>query len=297
MGRIFDPERVSHEGMSAALMPIAEVLDHTGGLIRVYYSPRDTHNRSQVRYFDIELNNPTKIIGNPDEPLLSHGKLGAFDDSGMTLGSVVNFSGKRLLYYTGWNLTESVPYNNSIGVAEFTNDLKLKRLGDGPVMTRTLNEPYSCASPFVMNDSGLLKMWYASMDKWVEEKGTLKHYYNIKSAHSADGVNWVRPAQVAINYSNPSEYAFGRPFVMKEDGVYKMWYSFRGDAYIIGYAESKNGVNWTRLDNLAGISTSNSGWDSEMLEYPFIFDCQSDRYMLYNGNDFGKSGIGLARFE
>ena len=73
-----------------------------------------------------------------------------------------------------------------------------------------------------------------------------------------------------------------------------MWYSFRGDFYKIGYAESDNGIEWNRQDADAGIDTSDYGWDSEMIEYPYIFECIGNRYMLYNGNGYGKSGIGIA---
>jgi len=31
-----------------------------------------------------------------------------------------------------------------------------------------------------------------------------------------------------------------------------------------------------------------------MIAYPFVFDDKNDRYMLYNSNDYGKTGIGLA---
>jgi hypothetical protein len=99
---------------------------------------------------------------------------------------------------------------------------------------------------------------------------------------------------VAIDYQNPREYAFGRPFVLAEDGRYKMWYSVRGDAYRIGYAVSRDGVRWERQDERAGIDVSDSGWDSEMIEYPWVFDAAGRRYMLYNGNGYGRTGIGLA---
>ena len=32
-----------------------------------------------------------------------------------------------------------------------------------------------------------------------------------------------------------------------------------------------------------------------MVEYPAVFDHGSRRYMLYNGNGYGASGIGYAR--
>jgi hypothetical protein len=73
-----------------------------------------------------------------------------------------------------------------------------------------------------------------------------------------------------------------------------MWYSYRGKRYRIGYAESSDGLHWIRKDNETGIHVSRSGWDSKMIEYPFVFDHQGSRYLLYNGNDYGKTGIGLA---
>ena len=73
-----------------------------------------------------------------------------------------------------------------------------------------------------------------------------------------------------------------------------MWYSYRGKNYRIGYAESADGLHWTRKDSEAGITVSRSGWDSKMIEYPFVFDDNENRYLLYNGNDYGKTGIGLA---
>ena len=88
-----------------------------------------------------------------------------------------------------------------------------------------------------------------------------------------------------------------RPCVLKENGLYKMWYSYRGQSYRIGYAESKDGFEWTRMDADVGIDVSESGWDSEMIEYPFVFDQNGERFMLYNGNSYGKTGIGLARLE
>jgi hypothetical protein len=33
---------------------------------------------------------------------------------------------------------------------------------------------------------------------------------------------------------------------------------------------------------------------SEMIKYPFVFDHDGERSMLYNGNGYGKTGVGLA---
>ena len=35
----------------------------------------------------------------------------------------------------------------------------------------------------------------------------------------------------------------------------------------------------------------------EMIAYPYVLDHQGRRYMLYNGNDYGRSGHGGAVFH
>jgi len=78
--------------------------------------------------------------------------------------------------------------------------------------------------------------------------------------------------------------------------VYRMWLSYKThtQTYRIGYAESKNGVDWHRMDHLAGINVSSDGWDSEMIEYPYVFTHGKKKYMAFNGNGYGENGAGLA---
>jgi len=85
-----------------------------------------------------------------------------------------------------------------------------------------------------------------------------------------------------------------------------MWFSYRGSrsfrsdpaaTYRIGYAESPDGVRWRRDDAEAGIGLSESGWDSLMIEYPFVYRHGGQTFLLYNGNGFGESGIGYAVLE
>jgi hypothetical protein len=138
-------------------------------------------------------------------------------------------------------------------------------------------------------------MWYGSNLRWGAEQRDMDHI--IKYADSADGENW-RPANtICIGIENPGEYAFSRPCVMRDGLLWRMWYSYRGAAYRIGYAESYDGTHWTRRDELAGITPSTEGWDSESVEYPWIFDHDDQRYMLYNGNRYGLTGFGLAVLE
>jgi hypothetical protein len=102
---------------------------------------------------------------------------------------------------------------------------------------------------------------------------------------------------VCIDYADATEYAFARPWVVKDAGLYRMWFAVRGDRYAIGYAESADGLTWERRDAAAGLMPSAEGWDSEMVEYPCVFDHRGSRYLLYNGNDYGRTGLGLAEWQ
>jgi len=66
----------------------------------------------------------------------------------------------------------------------------------------------------------------------------------------------------------------------------------------MGYAESVDGISFERMDHvLTGLAPSPSGWDSEMIEYPCVINHKGTYYMFYNGNDYGRDGVGLAVLE
>ena len=128
------------------------------------------------------------------------------------------------------------------------------------------------------------------------------HNYHIKYAESSDGISWDRQGIVAIDYKDQLEYAISVPRVLKDPkGKFRMWFSSRAsssaDSYRIRYAESVDGINWVRKDDEVGIDISEDGWDSEMICYPYVFDHDGKKYMLYNGNGYGKTGFGLAVLE
>ena len=166
-----------------------------------------------------------------------------------------------------------------------------QRYSRAPLLERSNDEPYLNTAPCVMNDGGTWRMWYTSGVDWVHRD---LPRYNIKYAESKDGLNWKRTNTVCIDFATQGENALARPCVRKEDGVYKMWFSHKGENYRMGYAESIDGIHWERDDGQAGLDVSPEGWDSKMIEYAYVFDHRGVKHLLYNGNDYGKDGIGLA---
>lgn len=300
LGRIFEVTQQYDWMHSHAAVPFAECQEDD--LYKIYFSTRNKNNESSIGYVVIDINKPTKILDFSKGPVLSKGELGTFDDSGVMGSCLIDVNKKKYLYYIGWNLGITVPFRNSIGLAvSEDNGHTFQKLFKGPIIDRTQDEPHFVASNCVIHENGIFKMWYLSCTKWEKINNKLVHFYHIKYAESHDGINWLRNNKVAIDFKDEYEYAISVPRVIKENNIYKMWFSSRATknipTYRIRYAESKDGINWIRKDEEVGIDVSKDGWDSEMICYPFVFDHKGKRYMLYNGNDYGKTGFGLAVLE
>ena len=295
-GLLFEPKGDLAWMRTHASIPCVEHLREN--LYRVYCYGRDELNRSQVGFFELNMDMPQHILYLTEKPVLGLGELGTFDDSGVMPACVINFKDKRFLYYTGWTRGVTVPFYFYIGLAISTDNGKtFVRFSEAPVLGRSKIDPFLTASPSVLIENGIWRMWYVSGARWGYENNQPKHYYHIRYAESKDGFQWVPTGHVCIDFKNSNEYAIARPFVIYENKIYKMWYSFRGVSYRIGYAESWDGLHWSRLDEKAGIDASAEGWDSQMVAYPVVFQHKNKKFMLYNGNGYGKTGIGLAILE
>lgn len=279
---------------SHAAVPIAWQIK--GDEYRVYFSGRDELGRSHIGYFHLVFDPKPRVTGIADHPVLSPGLLGAFDDHGVTTSCLIAAGDSLYLYYSGWSLGRSVPFYLSVGRAtSIDGGNTFRKPSPAPLMDRDAVDPYLTASPSILVEKGLWRMWYISGVKWEACGEQVRHYYLVKYAESQDGINWHRTGRVCIDFASPNEYAMGRPCVVRDGGTYQMWFCARGDRYLAAFAESEDGLRWVRKDAEAGIEPAASGWDSEMIAYPYVFDHKGERYMLYNGNGYGETGIGLAR--
>jgi hypothetical protein len=294
LGHIFVPDNNHPWMVTHAANTVAELLHDD--VFRIYFSCRDADKRSHISFVDVELRPPFKVIAVAGKPILTPGETGTFDDSGVSLSCIKNIGGKKYMYYLGWNLGVTVPWRNSIGLAVYNESKGIfERYSQAPLLDRHHVDPFSISYPYVLDDNGTFRMWYGSNLKWGKEQAEMAHL--IKYAESNDAINWKREGHIALDFKDDTEYAISRPCVIKENGIYKMWYSYRGAAYRIGYAESRDAKSWVRKDEEVGITVSESGWDSQMVCYPFVFDHKDKRYMLYNGNEYGRTGFGIAELE
>jgi hypothetical protein len=278
---------------SHAALPVVTT---AGGALRLFCSSRDEQERAHVAsgWLDLER----RAVRFDDRIAITIGPLGAFDDHGVTSSWVTEHGGRTFQYYTGWSLGVTVPFYLSIGCAVSEDDGRtFTKVSPAPVVGRSSVDPFLSASPCVLVEGGTWRMWYVSGTDWHLEAGVPRHRYHIKYAESGDGIEWRATGRVCIDYRDPSETSIARPCVLKDGDRYRMWYCSRGVSYRLGYAESADGLAWTRMDDEVGVEPSDDGWDSEMQAYPFVFDHDDERHMLYNGNGFGATGIGHAVLE
>ncbi len=294
LGRIFTASNQYPWMRTHASLPVALPLG--GDLYRVYFASRDERNYSHVSYIEIDLRRPHEILTLADQPILAPGGIGTFDEHGVYAASIVPHGDQLWMYYIGWNQGVRAPlFYASIGLAiSHDGGRTFAKYSPAPILARSEYDPCLVTSPYVMLDGDHSRMWYVSGFKWDEADGALRSYYHIKYAESRNGIDWERTGTVAIDHEG-DERNIARPSVLREYGVYKMWYSYiRGAGYRIGYAESPDGYLWTRKDADAGIAWSVDGWDSQANCYPHVFVHEGRRYMLYNGNGYGRDGFGLA---
>lgn len=267
-----------------------------GSLYDIYVTGRDAANRSRIGVVTIDMDEPTQVIDIAAEPVLSLGELGMFDENGTSYPCLVQDGERLWLYYTGWMPTVLTPFQNHLGLA-MRHDDRFRRVSRAPILERTDDDPLSIGSTYVLKESGRWRMWYTSFLGWGKSPEEPKHTYVIKYAESTDGLKWSRFNHVCIDPHDPGEYAIARPSVLYHEDRYHMWYCYRGEQYRIGYAISEDGIHWTRQDELAGITVSSDGWDSESVEYPHVFWHRDELFMLYCGNHYGKAGLGIARLS
>ena len=281
--------------------------------VRVYFSTRqrDTNGKylSHVVFVDLTKDFRT-VIKLSEAPVLALGALGTFDEHGIFPFNVVRDGERVLAYTTGWNRRVSVSVDTAIGLAISSDDgLTFRRLGDGPVMAQSLHEPCLVGDAFVKILEGCYHMWYIFGTGWKRfvPDAAPDRTYKIGYAISHDGVEWTRneAEQIVADRIGPDE-SQALPTVVTIGGRHHMFFCYResfdfrkasGRGYRIGHAWSDNMKSWTRDDETPTLVGTPGEWDSDMQCYPHAFECDGQVHMLYNGNEFGRRGFGLAVLE
>jgi hypothetical protein len=313
IGKIFDPTEhaLPNDCVQFAQSPQALVFDD---FVRIYFSTRavDPGNGkylSHVAFVDM-AKNLRDIIRVSDKPVIPLGGLGCFDQHGIFPMNVVRHGDAVYGYTCGWNRRVSVSVDTGIGLAiSRDNGLTFERIGDGPVLAASLHEPCLVGDGFVKVVGDVFHMWYIFGTGWKRYAPDTApdRTYKIGHATSRNGIDWIKEEarQIITDELGPDE-SQALPTVIEIDGRHHMFFCYResfdfrksaGRGYRIGHAWSDNLVDWTRDDATPLLEGTPGTWDSDMQCYPHVFECDGSVYLLYNGNEFGRAGFGVARLD
>jgi len=310
LGKIFDPleHKLFDDYVGYAQSPQVLIFND---FIRIYFSTRKQSENgkfiSHIQYVDMNKQF-TKVLNTSRHEVISVGELGCYDEHGIFPINILDYDKKIYAYLSGWSRRISVSVETGIGLAMSCDSGEtFQRVGNGPVLSASLNEPYLVVDGFVKNYNNLFHMWYIYGTEWTQKdiNEEPERTYKIGHATSKDGINWNKDLKQIIS-ENIDHECQALPTVIKIKDRYHMYFAYRStfdfrknsnNAYKIGYAYSDNLVHWIRDDENAGISLSEKGWDSQMMSYPHLFESDEQIYMLYNGNEFGKYGFGVAKLE
>jgi hypothetical protein len=206
------------------------------------------------------------------------------------------------MYYVGFELCEKIRYRLFTGLAVSEDDgISYRRLQETPVLDRSPAEQFFRCGPHVLLENGVFRMWYIGGSEWTSVDGKSLPCYSMKYLESHDGMHWPACGASALELRGEDEHGFGRPWVLRAiQGGYELFYSIRRRSvkgYRLGYAASVDGRTWHRQDDAMGLDVSRSGWDSEAVMYGAVVRIGGRTYIFYNGNDFGRTGFGVAVLE
>lgn len=310
LGKLFTPQDVvgRYWLREFAQAPATLVFDE---FVRVYFScrpPADQNGQyvSYSAFVDLDRRDLFRVLKISDEPILTLGGLGEFDEFGTYPVSVIRNGDEVRAYYGGWTRCESVPFNVAIGMATSSDEGRtFKRVGRGPILSYSPDEPFVLSGPKVRLFNDIWYLWYIAGRKWKVIEGRAEPVYKIRMASSRNGVHWCKVNKDLIDSRIEEDEAQASPDVIYSHGKYHMFFCYRYSShyrgkeygYRIGYASSANLIDWVRDDEKAGLDVSEAGWDSEMISYPHVFELDTKVYMAYLGNQVGRHGFGLALLD
>lgn len=299
VGNIFSPE-ISNENpflLSHASNPVA-MKTQDPNVVKIFYSARDQDNRSSISSFDFSLTE-MEVVSVVGKPLAKWTDGLPFGRDGLSPGCLSFMNGKPELWVMGWQRPPDSHWYGEIGSLKLDQVGGIRSVPSDPIFGLSQSNPLGLSYPWIHNFGGYYRMYFGSTVHWGDGKGEMLHV--IKSARSVDGLNWTQESQIIPE--DHTQMAFSRPTVYENpDGYLEMWYSVRGSDsrshYRIDYARSEDGLSWQPFPfSKFSVLPGSAEWESEMTEYPCLFEFQGHKFMFYNGNGYGKTGIGLAFWD
>jgi hypothetical protein len=309
IGRIFDPREhgLFTNLRQYAQSPQAIVFDD---YVRIFFATREKDSDGMYVSFpafvDMDLMFQ-EVLRVSTKPVVDLGERGCFDEHGIFPFSPIRVEDKLFAYTTGWTRRKSVATDSGIGLAISSDggDSFVKQ-GQGPILGPSLHEPFLVSDGFAIRHMDLFHMWYIYGQRWIyESQGAAPdRVYKIAHAVSLDGRRWSPSSRCVLDDWLGVDECQALPSVIRHGDCWHMVFCYRNAtdfrrnpdrAYRLGYASSIDLIDWKRSELQLTRDRTSTGWDSDMQCYPNFVQVNGQLFLLYNGNEFGRYGFGLAR--
>ena len=279
-------------------------------LWRIYFAARNADNRSSILAVDVDPQDDMRVRAEHFDPMLADGPRGTFDCNGLGPSCALVIDGRVHLYYSGVQPRSDVRFQIAIGIAVSDDGLAFERKFAGPVRGIGPTDGYFVSTPFVCAIEGGYRMWYTSGTGWTQCNAELEPTYVLRSCRSRDGLVWETCSSLVLPDDSNGRYSLTRAWITPEAdpvaprGSLRLWYSRRGQDFRANGNECYRLLS-CRLDvrgDFAGDvqpvmfdkPPATGDFDSWMQAYACVVRTASREVMFYNGDEFGKSGIGWA---
>ena len=278
---------------SHAMLPTAYRRDST---IRVLFSSCDDDLRGRIFLATIESTRPYTLISVKETPVLDIGPAGAFDADGVNPSSILQHDDELLLSYIGWRRgPPDSPYTLIAGLARsYDGGQSFEKLGQ--MLPLSQAESLFRTAPYIFKNGDAWGTIYIGGSLFIDgPSGKRQPVYSLRYAESEDCYSWPDQGKelLAPDVAR-GELGFGRPVLFGDGANTRLMISVRTfDGYRL-CSGPWNGGRPVRDDLVPLLATGPEDWDRTSTCFGAFCRTDSDDLLFYNGNEFGRTGFGLA---
>jgi predicted GH43/DUF377 family glycosyl hydrolase len=297
-GLIAQPDHWRPWWRTHAQAPSAILLDEQ--TIRVFVGAWDELFVPRIGSIDLDADDPSRVLGWSENPVLDVGRDGCFDEAGVFPAHVLKVGDWVYFYYTGFQEGQKIRHYNFGGLALSQDGGRtFRRVSEAPVLDRTDEGLFVRAGQSILIEDAVFRTVYSAGSGWTHVGGKDRPNYDVFYQESPDGVTYAKAGQRILQADTTVEHGLGRPQLVKIRGRYYIFYTRRtlDMKYHMGCAVSDDCQHWTRMDAWLGEGIPHGqpgAFDCDMVYFPCVLDTGRKTFLFYSGNYFGQGGLGYA---
>ena len=288
------PLERSSNWVSHMMAPV--LLQHENHL-EVFFGGRDISGISRIKSLNLDIKTKSFTKSRETE-ILDIGRPGTFDENGVFPASITRIENEVFLFYTGFQLGHKIPHFNFGGLAKINEPNKgALRVSQAPFADRQDEGLYVRAGNTYLNYDGIKYNAYSAGSSFEMIEGKLRPNYDIYLQTVNSIYDFDKAGKKIISYDPLVEHGLGRPQLLSYKDNLLLLYTIRtrNFPYKMGIAIfDKNKSKFERCDYLFQDLLGCSEEFSQMTYFPSAISNNENLILVYNGNDYGRNGLGVA---